>query len=750
MSSNLDRLGRLAARRRWAFVAAWAVVLAATLGLAVTVGGEYVDDYTVPGTESQDAANILSDRFPSVGGQTGQIVFHTTSGSVQQHQQAIETSVKNVGGLPHVTTASDPFSQGSATVSKNGRTAYSSMAFNVLPQTLGSDYLDRLDRATDPARNAGLTIEYGGAAGSTGDQDEGHSEAIGIVAALLILFVGLRAAVAAGLPVLSAVISVASGLSGLALLAATSTFPTAAPALATMIGLGVGIDYSLFILTRHREHLLAGMPLYESLGRALSTAGHAVLVAGSTVVVAILGLFLAGVPLVGKLGLAAAFVVAVAVAAALTLLPALLGISGSRLLPRAARTASHVPPTRPSTHEHPHGWGAWAGKIGRRPWTFTFVGVGVLLVLAIPLTSMRLGIPDAGSDPTSDTDRRAYDLITDGFGPGFNGPLSIVLVSGKKDASTLESQAKSAGQSISGTKGVVSVGAPAVNSAGDVAALTVIPTTSPQSEATTDLVDTLRETTLPKAVSGTSLTPYVTGQTAGYLDFSARMTDRLPYLIAGVLVLAFLLLLSVFRSLTLAAEAVVLNVLSVGAAYGVVVAVFQWGWGNGLVGVDEKIPVVSYVPMMMFAIVFGLSMDYEVFLLSRIKEAYAATKDSVHSVANGLAHTAAVISSAAAIMVCVFGSFVLRSDPAIKMLGLGLAFAVLIDATVVRLLLVPATMTLLGDRNWWIPGWLDRLIPRLDVGEPAAPGASGRDQVGPPEPRPPEPEPTTVEPGRPD
>jgi len=732
MASSLDRLGRFDGRHRWQIVAVWTVLLAGLVVLAVWKGGTYVNNYTVPGTQSQDASNVLTARFPSVGGQTGQIVFHTTSGQITADESAIQQSVKNVAALPHVTTAGDPFATGAGTVSEDGSTAYSSMAFNVLPQSLGSGYADRLDTATAPARKAGVVVDYGGAAGNTGDQDnDKRSEAIGIGAALVILFLGFRAAVATGLPILTALVSVGTGLAGLALLAAAFTFPTSAPALATMIGLGVGIDYALFILTRHREQLLAGESIVPSLGRALSTAGHAVLVAGSTVIVAILGLYLAGVPLVGKLGLAAAVVVAVAVGAALTLLPALLGISGTKILPRADRTRPLVPPQRPATHAHPEGWGRWAVEIGRRPWTFTLLGGAVLLVLAIPLTSMRLGIPDAGSNPTSDTDRRAYDLVTSHFGPGFNGPLTIVLTVDKPNTSALTSDAQKAGQAISGTKGVVQVGPPQVNSAGDTAVFTVVPTTSPQSAGTSDLVSTLRDTTLPTSLEGTGTTSYVTGQTAGYLDFSTRMADRLPVLIAGVLLLAFLLLLSVFRSLTLAVEAVILNVLSVGAAYGVVVAVFQWGWGNNLVGLSETIPVVSYVPMMMFAIVFGLSMDYEVFLLSRIREAYVATGDSVHSVANGLAHTAKVISSAAAIMVCVFASFILRTDPAIKMLGLGLAFAVLIDATVVRLLLVPATMTLLGDRNWYIPGWLDRVIPRLDVGE----GSHEPAATAPPEPR---------------
>jgi putative drug exporter of the RND superfamily len=739
----LDRLGRGTARFHWFVIAGWLVAVVGLFVLRSAFGGTYVNNYTVPGSESSAGLNILNKDFTTAGGYSGSIVFHAKSGAVSEQTGAVKTSMDAVAKLPDVVTAVDPLTTSqTAYISKDGSIVNAPVSFSVVPASLDASYLDKLDAAVQPARAAGLQVEYGGGAGQIGKQaDDGVSEAIGLALALLLLFLMFRSIIASGLPLLAAVFSVGGGLAILGLLAAVKDFPVSAPTVATLLGLGVAIDYGLFMVSRHREQLDDGMGVEVSVGRAESTSGAAILVAGGTVVIAILGLYVSGVPFVGALGLSSAIVVAVTVLAALTLIPALLGLAKFFVLnrkdrhhlaaereleadlPDEAAVAQHRAEEherRDAKHEQ-SAFARWGRRVSDRPWPYGIVATLVLLVLAIPLLSMNLGQLDAGTDPAEDSSRKAYDLIAQGFGPGANGPLTVVVQfpsAGGADNQTLLSGLTS---TLQKTPGVAAVQPPTTNDAGTTAIINVVPTTSPSAAETEDLVNRIRDDVL----AGQQEPTYVVGTTAGYVDFTEKVGSRMLWLIGAVVVLAFLLLTVAFRSLLIGVKAAILNLLSVGAAYGVIVAVFQWGWGSSLVGIDEKVPIPSFVPMLMFAIVFGLSMDYEVFLLSRVHEAWLATKDSHRAVAIGIGATARVITTAAAIMIVVFLSFVLDDDPTVKMLAVGMAVAVLIDASIVRMVLVPSVMTLLGDRAWWLPGWLDRIVPdiQLEGGTPPPPPA---------------------------
>ncbi|HVC73459.1 MAG TPA: MMPL family transporter [Mycobacteriales bacterium] len=711
MNAALERLGIWAARRRWWVIGAWIVIL---LGLSLgrnLVGGEFVNDYSVPGSESQQGLDRLEADFPAASGYGGQIVFKAGTGTVADQSAAVGTAMKSIGGLPDVISASDPLTvPNTPTVSKDGTIAYGNVSWDVVPTSLDTSYLASMDRAVQPARDAGLTVEYGGGAGQIGQApDDRDSEIIGLTCALLLLLIMFASIVAAAIPLVAAIFSVGSGLAVVGLLAALTNLPTTAPTVATLLGLGVAVDYGLFLVARHREQLDHGMALEQSIGRTVATSGAAIVVAGSTVVVAILGLYVSGVAFVGALGLASAVVVAVTMLSALTLVPALLAVSGPRVRSRRDRRAEKAhQPRREPDHEN-SAFARWGRKVSDQPWPWAIASVLVLLVLAIPLLSLRLGQLDAGTDPTSQSSRRAYDLITQGFGPGANGPITVVvdLPAGTDPNSVLGGISTTLQQ----TDGVASVGAPSVSPSGNTGVLNVIPTTAPDAEQTSALVDRLRDDVLPSTGEQT----YLVGTVAGYVDFTEKVAGRMIWLILAVVLLSLILLTVAFRSIVIAVKAAVLNLLSVGAAYGVVIAVFQFGWGSGLLGLDEKVPIPAFVPMLMFAIVFGLSMDYEVFLLSRVHEVWARTGDAHRSVAIGIGSTARVITTAAAIMVVVFSSFVLDSDPTIKMLAVGMAVAVLIDASLVRMILVPALMAILDRRAWWLPAWLDRIIPDLKL-----------------------------------
>ncbi len=504
------------------------------------------------------------------------------------------------------------------------------------------------------------------------------------------------------------------GLSCLSLVAVAFTFASVSPTLATMIGLGVGIDYALFLITRHRQLVMDGEEPVVAAGKAVATSGRAVLVSGCTVIVALAGLYVSRVSFIGKLGAAAAVTVVTAVLGAITLVPALLGLVGRRIDRFTVRTPVAEGTGGPDGQAQ-GGWHRYAQRVERRPWWFLVGGLVVVAVLAIPLFSIRLGHIGDGADPPSFTDRRAYDLISTGFGPGANGPLTIVVDQTAVAAQDRAALAANLQKALTDVPGAASISPPQPTGSGQVLVSTAISTTAPQDAGTTRLFNHLKDDVLPQAVAGTPAKTYLTGTTAAQVDFLELISARLPVIIAVVVGLAFVIILIVFRGLLVALKAAALNLLSIAASYGVVVAVFQWGWGGPALGVSGKVPIESYVPMMMFAIVFGLSMDYEIFLLSRVHEAWERTRDSGGSVAHGLEITARVITCAALIMVSVFAAFILSHNIVVKMLGLGLAVSVLVDATVVRLLLVPAVMTLLGRRAWWLPEWLDRALPRVDT-----------------------------------
>ena len=731
MNAFLDTVGRWCAKRHWQVIVAWVIILGALIGLRSVFGGHFENNYTVTGSESAQGLSVLKKEFPAQGGYAGQIVFHAPTGSVATQTNAVNTAMANVAKLPHVLNAVSPFAvPNSPQVAKNGTTAYGNVSWNVVPPSLDTAYLHQLDNAVAPARTAGLQVEYGGGAGQIGQTtDDKTSEIIGLSCALVLLLFMFGSVVAAVMPLLSALFSVFAGLALVGLLAAAITFPTTAPTVATLLGLGVAIDYGLFLMARHREQLDHGVPVIKSAGRATATSGAAIVVAGSTVVVSILGLYVSGVPFVGAMGLASAIVVAVAMLAALTLMPAFMGVAKQNVRAikdrRAAKRATRgnvdeataaarlAKLTAASDEAHENSaFARWGRKVSNRPWPWAIAATGVLVVLAIPLFSLRLGQLDAGTNPTSESIRRAYDLIATNFGPGANGPLTVVvqLPSGNSPQAnqTLLANTQS---TLSKTPGVAAVAPPSVNSANTTAVINVVPTTSPQDAATTKLANDLRDSVLPTVPAKT----YVVGTTAGYIDFTAKIAKRMPWLILTVVLLAFVLLTVAFRSIVIATKAAILNLLSVAAAYGVVVAIFQWGWGSSLINIHEKLPIPAFVPMLMFAIVFGLSMDYEVFLISRVHEAWTKTGDAHRSVAIGIGSTARVITTAAGIMIVVFTSFVLDPDPTVKMLAIGMAAAVLIDASIIRMILVPAVMSLLGRHAWWIPRWLDRIMPNLDI-----------------------------------
>ncbi|WP_406289236.1 MMPL family transporter [Streptomyces sp. NBC_00209] len=736
---RLLRLGEWCARHGVVVLVLWLLALGGLHVLQSAFGGTYSDDFDLSGTQSGTGADLLRAHDPAAGGTGAQVVLHDAQKPLTDVSDQVGEVVGNLEKLPHVLSARNPLpsssSSSSTALSKDGKTAYITVRFDVNPTSLDDSYLDQVDTAVKPLRSTGVQVEYGGPLGELArpETKDFTSEAIGFAVAVVVLLIGFGSVIAAGMPLVTALVAVIVGVSCLGLLAALTTFASVSPTLATMIGLGVGIDYALFLITRHRQLVMDGDDPVRAAGRAVATSGRAVLVSGGTVVVALAGLYVSRVTFIGKLGAAAAVTVVTAVLGALTLVPALLGLVGRRIdrlrvRPPVAEGGAGAGVAQQG------GWHHYARRVERRPWWFLVAGAVVVGVLAIPLFSIRLGHIDDGADPTSFTDRRAFDLVSSAFGPGAIGPLTLVVDQRSvpdADRSALASNLKKA---LTDVPGAASVSA--LQPTGDDALLvgTAVSKDAPQDAGTTDLFKRLKDDALPEGVSGTAASGYVTGTTAAQEDFLAIIAARLPGIIAVVVGLAFLIILIVFRGVLVALKAAVLNLLSIAASYGVVVAVFQWGWGGPSLGVSGTVPIESYVPMMMFAIVFGLSMDYEVFLISRVHEAWLRTRDSRDAVAHGLEITARVITCAALIMVSVFAAFILSDDIVVKMLGLGLAVSVLVDATVVRLLLVPAVMTLLGRAAWWSPRWLDRVLPHIDTegsdGSSPIPGAGSSGASG--------------------
>jgi putative drug exporter of the RND superfamily len=720
MHRIVRRIGDASARRPWVTIGAWAVAAAIVIGLAGTAGGAFVDDLVAPGSQSEEAMALLKERFPEAARGSAMAVFAAPEGErLERHRPAIDAAVARIADVEHVVRVVDPFTAG--TVSPDGRIGFAEIAFDQTSTALGPEPLAAIADAMEPARAAQVTAELGGdAAFINAETPTSGTEAAGLLAALVVLVVAFGTIMAALIPIALTLVAVATGLGGITLLATTMDVSSAAPTIGAMIGLGVGIDYALLIMARYREHRAAGQDNPTALSHAIGSASSAVLIAGGTVVVAMAALALTGLGVLASIGLSTSLVVLFAVATALTLLPALLSLLGNRI--DAGRLVGRQRPVKPAEAT---AWWRLAHHVAGRPWPYLAVALAVLLVLAAPALQMETGFPDAGDDPTSTTHRRAYDLLADGFGPGFNAPLLLVADLRRQGA---DAQAIAAlAERIAADPGIAMVGEPQTSPAGDTVVLPVIPTTAPADAETSRTLQRLRDL-VPANVA-------VSGLTAMTDDLTEQLADTLPIFIAAILAASFLLLMVVFRSIAVPLKAAVMNLLSIGGAYGVVVAVFQWGWLKDLFNLEQTYPIVSPLPTIFFAVLFGLSMDYEVFLLSRIREAYDATGDNAESVARGTAATGRVITSAALIMTVVFLSFVANPSALVKMIGVGLSTAIVLDATIVRMVLVPATMALLGRANWWLPRWLDRCLPHMKMKEadlppqpePVLAGASGRD-----------------------
>ena len=792
MTGGLYRLGGFCARRRWIVIGVWLVVFAALAILARTAGPNLSDNLTLPGTDSQRATDQLQARFPSQANGTNPVVLTAPSGkkiTASEYKQPIDDTVSAFKQDPDVHSATSPLSSGGASLMSNNKSiGYISLNLKSSASELSTDDAERIVALADPARKAGLTVGFGGYLGQKVSKPETHSsEVIGLAMAMVVLLFTFGTVVAMGLPILTALVGLVCGLSIVTLISHIAVVPTVAPTLATMIGLGVGIDYALFIVTRHLEQRRAGMATRESIARSVATSGGAVLFAGCTVMVALLSLAVVNIPLVTTLGYTSAIVVAVAMTAAITLLPAILGIVGDRI------DALHLPLPGVKHDGEAHGWRRWGEFVASHPLPCALVALVVLVALALPTLDIYLGQQDNGALPQSTEARKASDGMTAGFGAGSNGPLLLSvdmskqpakadqsqldkISSGEKDqkdkanqqaqqqeqqvTEQLEAQGVPPAQAqqqaqaqvqpqlqknldkieqqtetkrkkaeqlatdprlqdlkkdVAKTAGVKKVTEPLVNKDGTSAILTATPTTDPSDQATSALVDTLRDDTIPKATQGKNMTVDVGGTTAGYVDLASEIASRLIITIGVVVGLSFILLMLAFRSIVIPLTAGLMNLVSIGAAFGVVTAVFEKGWGASLVGLEGEVPIVSFVPLMMFAILFGLSMDYEVFLMTHIREEWLHSRDNRHSVIQGVATTGRVITSAALIMVSVFFAFIINGDPTVKQFGVGMGVAVAVDATLVRCLLVPAVMVLLGRSNWWFPHWLDRILPNFSI-----------------------------------
>jgi putative drug exporter of the RND superfamily len=706
----LARIATTCFRRRRLVLLAWVAVVVTAVLAAGSLAGAWADDARLSGTDSQAAYDLLEDEMPSRAGETGAVVFEAPAGiDAAPARAAIERYLADVADVDGIAGVTSPFDDPEL-ISADGRIAIAQLDFDAdADDDETAAAASAVRERAGPLEAAGVDAAFGGWLFSEFEMPA--SELVGFLAAVVILLVAFGSVVAMGLPLVSAVAGIVVSLAGIGVTAALVDTPEFTVQVASMIGIGVGIDYALFIVTRYRAALARGAAPIDATAEAVGTAGRAVVFAGCTVMISLLGLLLIGIPFLYGLAIGTSLAVAVAVVAAITLLPAMLGVVGTNI----DRLSVHRRRRRADTRTRETVAHRWARGVQRRPGVAAVAGGGVLLLMAAPVLGMRLASADAGNEPEGTTTRIAYDRIADGFGPGVNGPLLVVLRT-PTDAS--RDAVPGVVDAVAATDGVALVTGPISSPTGEIAVLQVIPTTSPQSEATTELVNDLRDDVLPAATAGAAgLEAHVGGQTASDVDFASVMSARLPWFIGAVLVVSFLLLLAVFRSVLVPLKAVVMNLLSIGAAYGLIVALFQWGWFGSVLGLSAA-PIEPWAPMMLFAIVFGMSMDYEVFLLSSVREEYDRTGDNETAVVEGLASSARVITAAAAIMVCVFASFAVADVRQVKLMGIGLAAAVLIDATLVRMVLVPATMQLLGDRNWWFPRWLDRIVPRIHVEAP--------------------------------
>ncbi|MFJ8634120.1 MMPL family transporter [Streptomyces sp. NPDC093568] len=718
MATFLYKVGRLAFRRRHFVALIWVALLTLAGVGAASAPAAGTTSFSIPGTEAQKAFDLLEQRFPgmSADGATARVVFKAPHGQKMTdagNKATVEDTVKELSDGSEVASVADPYT--AKAVSKDGTIAYASVKYEVSGMELQDSSREALQDAAQDARDAGLTVEVGGDALQT-TPETGATEIIGIAVAAVVLVITFGSLISAGLPLLTALIGVGIGISTITALASALELGSTTSTLAMMIGLAVGIDYALFIVSRYRAELAEGREREEAAGRAVGTAGSAVVFAGLTVVIALVGLSVVNIPMLTKMGIAAAGTVVIAVLIALTMIPALLGYAGGKVRPAGTKSrwmgGNRAERKAAAGKAKPNMGTRWASFVVRRPIAVLLLGVVGLGAAAVPAGSLELGLPDDGSQPTSTTQRRAYDLLSDGFGPGFNGPLMVVVdAKGSDDPGAVFQQV---GDDIKGLKNVVTVTPAAPNKAGDTATITVIPKSKPSSVTTEDLVHSIRDKGA-EVKADTDATVLVTGSTAMNIDVSQKLNDALiPYL-ALVVGLAFLLLIVVFRSILVPLKAALGFLLSVMAALGAVVAVFQWGWFAGLMGVEETGPVMSMMPIFMVGVVFGLAMDYEVFLVTRMREAYVHGEKPSQAVVTGFKHGARVVTAAAVIMMAVFAGFIGSSESMVKMIGFGLAVAVFFDAFVVRMAIVPAVLALLGRRAWWLPKWLDRALPNVDV-----------------------------------
>ncbi|MEU5401027.1 MMPL family transporter [Streptomyces sp. NPDC005963] len=717
MATFLYKLGRLAFRRRRIAVLLW-VALLVLAGVGASAAAKPTEaSFSMPGTEAQKAFDLLEERFPggSADGATGRVVFKAPAGQKMtdaEHKTEVNEAVAALkSGSPQVASVTDPYTADA--VSEDGSIAYISVSYKVNSMELTDETRDALEKTGEGARDAGLTVEIGGDA-SMAEPETGSAEMIGIAVAAVVLVITFGSLIAAGLPLITALIGVGIGISTITALAKTLDLGSTTSTLAMMIGLAVGIDYALFIVSRYRAELAEGREREEAAGRAVGTAGSAVVFAGLTVVIALVGLAVVNIPMLSKMGFAAAGTVVIAVVIAITLIPALLGFAGDKVMGRKVRKNAKNGGTAAEGEvaEKQNGGVRWARFVLRRPVAVLLAGVVGLGVIAIPVGSLKVGLPDEGSQSTESSPRRAYDMLSEGFGPGFNGPLMLVV--NAKGSENPQSAVDKVSDTVEKLPGVAAVAPGPLNKTGDTAIVTVIPKDRPSSVKTEDLVHDIRDAR-SALKSDTGAEVLVTGATAMNIDFSQRMNDALMPYLALVVGLAFLLLVLVFRSILVPLKAALGFLLSVVAALGAVVAVFQWGWLADIFGVEQPGPIMSMMPIFMVGVVFGLAMDYEVFLVTRMREAYVHGERPGEAIVTGFKHGARVVTAAAVIMIAVFAGFIGSGEQMVMMIGFGLAIAVFFDAFVVRMAIVPAVLALLGHKAWWLPRWLDRGLPNVDV-----------------------------------